>query len=83
MAPILFSQYRFAFLSEPNSKTLFRYLYQFLQGSIVYVHELYLLNKSGSYRVLIYQAQWARVRPARHRLRLQARRAGKSNPYRI
>ena len=31
----------------------------------------------------IYDAPQSGIRPARHRLRLQARRAGKSNPYRF
>ena len=40
MASIFFFLNAFAFLSEPNSKTLFQYLYRFLQGHIVYVHEI-------------------------------------------
>ena len=39
MAPVLFFQYTYAFLSEPNNKTLFQCLYQFLQGHIVYANE--------------------------------------------
>ncbi len=39
MAPVLFFANTFAFLSEPNNKTLFQYLYQFLQRHIVYANE--------------------------------------------